>query len=120
MGADDRMSVLEQDHFKYDEYNVMDIVIMGNRRLYEMCIRDRSEKYQNEQKELETKIRQLHETMEAAVQTAADAEKWIALMKQYVNCSFAYFFIQAAVYAVCRCGRNSSGNFCCLGQLACV
>ena len=44
-----------------------------------------SEKYQNEQKELETKIRQLHETMEAAVQTAADAEKWIALMKQYVN-----------------------------------
>ena len=37
-----------------------------------------SEKYQNEQKELETKIRQLHETMEAAVQTAADAEKWIA------------------------------------------
>ena len=44
-----------------------------------------SEKYQNEQKELEAKIRQLHETMEAAVQTAADAEKWIALMKQYVN-----------------------------------
>ncbi|EGN38269.1 hypothetical protein HMPREF0988_01508 [Lachnospiraceae bacterium 1_4_56FAA] len=44
-----------------------------------------SEKYQNEQKELETKIRQLHEMMEAAVQTAADAEKWIALMKQYVN-----------------------------------
>ena len=44
-----------------------------------------SEKYQNEQKELEIKIRQLHETMEAAVQTAADAEKWIALMKQYVN-----------------------------------
>ena len=44
-----------------------------------------SEKYQNEQKELETQIRQLHETMEAAVQTAADAEKWIALMKQYVN-----------------------------------
>jgi site-specific DNA recombinase len=44
-----------------------------------------SEKYQNEQKELETKIRQLHETMEAAVQTAADVEKWIALMKQYVN-----------------------------------
>ena len=44
-----------------------------------------SEKYQNEQKELETKIRQLHETMEAAVQTAADAERWIALMKQYVN-----------------------------------
>ena len=29
-----RLSVLEQDHFKYDEYSVMDTVIMGNERLY--------------------------------------------------------------------------------------
>lgn len=32
----DRMSVLEQNHFKYDEYSVMDTVIMGNKRLYEI------------------------------------------------------------------------------------
>ena len=31
-----RLSVLEQDHFKYDEYPVMDTVIMGNDRLYEI------------------------------------------------------------------------------------
>ena len=31
-----RLSVLEQDHFKYDEYPVMDVVIMGNERLYEI------------------------------------------------------------------------------------
>lgn len=31
-----RLSVLEQDHFKYDEYSVMDTVIMGNKRLYEI------------------------------------------------------------------------------------
>ena len=31
-----RLSVLEQDHFKYDEYPVMDTVIMGNARLYEI------------------------------------------------------------------------------------
>ena len=31
-----RMSVLEQDHFKYDEYTVMDVVIMGNERLYQI------------------------------------------------------------------------------------
>jgi len=31
-----RLSVLEQDHFKYDEYPVMDVVIMGNVRLYEI------------------------------------------------------------------------------------
>ena len=31
-----RLSVLEQDHFKYDEYPVLDTVIMGNKRLYEI------------------------------------------------------------------------------------
>jgi len=31
-----RLSVLEQDHFKYDAYPVMDTVIMGNARLYEI------------------------------------------------------------------------------------
>ncbi|MBO4376626.1 MAG: ATP-binding cassette domain-containing protein [Lachnospiraceae bacterium] len=31
-----RMSVLEQDHFKYDAYPVMDVVIMGNERLYQV------------------------------------------------------------------------------------
>ena len=31
-----RLSFLEQDHFKYDSYTVMDTVIMGNARLYEI------------------------------------------------------------------------------------
>jgi ATPase subunit of ABC transporter with duplicated ATPase domains len=31
-----RMSVLKQDHFRYDDYNVMDTVIMGNKRLYDI------------------------------------------------------------------------------------
>jgi len=31
-----RLSVLEQDHFKYDSYPVMDTVILGNQRLYEI------------------------------------------------------------------------------------
>ena len=31
-----RLSFLEQDHFKYDEYPVMDVVIMGNQRLYDI------------------------------------------------------------------------------------
>ena len=29
-----RMSVLSQDHFKFDEYSVMDTVIMGNKKLH--------------------------------------------------------------------------------------
>ena len=31
-----RLSVLEQDHFKYDEFTVLDTVIMGNKRLYDI------------------------------------------------------------------------------------
>nr|MCR5440667.1 ATP-binding cassette domain-containing protein [Lachnospiraceae bacterium] len=32
----ERLSVLEQDHFKYDEFSVMDTVIMGNKHLYDI------------------------------------------------------------------------------------
>lgn len=31
-----RLSFLQQDHYKYDEYLVLDTVIMGNKRLYEI------------------------------------------------------------------------------------
>ena len=31
-----RLSFLQQDHFKYDSYTVLDTVIMGNKRLYEI------------------------------------------------------------------------------------
>ena len=31
-----RLSFLQQDHFKYDEYTVLDTVIMGNKRLYDV------------------------------------------------------------------------------------
>ena len=31
-----RMSVLKQDHFAFDEYDVLQTVIMGNERLYEI------------------------------------------------------------------------------------
>ena len=31
-----RLSFLKQDHFKYDEFNVLDTVIMGNQRLYDI------------------------------------------------------------------------------------
>ncbi len=36
----DRVSTLEQDHYKYDDYLVIDVVIMGNKKLYDI----RSEK----------------------------------------------------------------------------
>ncbi len=36
MPKEERLSVLKQDHFAYDEYTVLDTVIMGNARLYEI------------------------------------------------------------------------------------
>ncbi len=32
----ERMSVLKQDHFQYDEFTVLDTVIMGNQKLYDI------------------------------------------------------------------------------------
>ncbi len=37
----ERISVLEQDHYKYDDYTVIDVVIMGNKKLYDIrCEKD--------------------------------------------------------------------------------
>ena len=47
IGPDDRMSVLEQDHYKYDEFSVMETVIMGNRRLYDI-MKEKDELYAKE------------------------------------------------------------------------
>ncbi len=42
-----RLSVLKQDHFAYDEYTVLDTVIMGNERLYQI-IKEKEELYAKE------------------------------------------------------------------------
>ena len=44
-----------------------------------------SGKYQSEQAELDEKIEQLQSAIATESQNAADAEKWIALMKECVN-----------------------------------
>ena len=36
MNAGERLSILQQDHFKYNDYTVLDTVIMGNKHLYEV------------------------------------------------------------------------------------
>ena len=36
MSAGQRLSFLKQDHFQYDQYTVLDTVIMGNQRLYDI------------------------------------------------------------------------------------
>ena len=44
LGPGERLSVLEQDHFKYDEYNVMDTVLMGHETLWSN-MKEREELY---------------------------------------------------------------------------
>ncbi len=39
-----RMSVLKQNHFEFDEYTVLDTVVMGNRRLYDI-MKEKDELY---------------------------------------------------------------------------
>ena len=41
---DTRMSVLKQDHFAFDEYTVLDTVIMGNKKLYDI-MKEKDELY---------------------------------------------------------------------------
>ena len=36
ISPNDRMSVLKQDHFAYDEFSVMDTILQGNARLYQV------------------------------------------------------------------------------------
>lgn len=43
----ERLSFLQQDHFKYDEFIVLDTVIMGNARLYEI-MKEKDEIYAKE------------------------------------------------------------------------
>lgn len=38
----ERIATLKQDHFAYDDYTVMDTVIMGNARLYEIMKKKRN------------------------------------------------------------------------------
>ena len=43
----ERVSTLEQDHYKYDDYTVIDVVIMGNKRLYD--IKEEKDKLYNKE-----------------------------------------------------------------------
>ena len=36
MGKDERLAVLKQNHFEYEEYTVLDTVIMGHKQLYDV------------------------------------------------------------------------------------
>ena len=74
-----RLSVLEQDHFKYDDYTVMDTVIMGNSRLYQI-MKEKDAIYAKEDFSDEDGIRASELEAEFAEMDGWDAESNAAML----------------------------------------
>ena len=74
-----RLSVLEQDHFKYDTYPVMDVVIMGNERLYQI-MKEKDAIYAKEDFSDEDGIRASELEAEFAEMDGWDAESNAAML----------------------------------------
>ena len=74
-----RLSVLEQDHFKYDSYPVMDTVIMGNERLYSI-MKEKDAIYAKEDFTDEDGIRASELEAEFAEMDGWDAESNAAML----------------------------------------
>ncbi|MCM1387362.1 MAG: ATP-binding cassette domain-containing protein [Bacillus sp. (in: Bacteria)] len=74
-----RLSVLEQDHFKYDAYPVMDVVIMGNERLYQI-MKEKDAIYAKEDFSDEDGIRASELEAEFAEMDGWDAESNAAML----------------------------------------
>lgn len=74
-----RLSVLEQDHFKYDSYCVMDVVIMGNEKLYRI-MKEKDAIYAKEDFSDEDGIRASELEAEFAEMDGWDAESNAAML----------------------------------------
>ena len=74
-----RLSFLQQDHFKYDEYPVLDTVIMGNARLYEI-MKEKEAIYMKEDFSDEDGIRAAELEGEFAAMNGWEAESDAATM----------------------------------------
>ncbi len=74
-----RLSVLEQDHFKYDAWPVMDTVIMGNERLYKI-MKEKDTIYAKEDFSDEDGIRASELEAEFAEMDGWDAESNAAML----------------------------------------
>ena len=75
----ERLSVLEQDHFKYDNFSVIDTVIMGNKRLYEI-MKEKDAIYMKEDFSDEDGIRASELEAEFAEMDGWDAETNAAVL----------------------------------------
>ena len=90
-----RLSVLEQDHFKYDAYPVMDTVIMGNERLYQI-MKEKDAIYAKEDFSDEDGIRASELEAEFAEMDGWDAESNAAMLLNGLGVDTALHYSQMA------------------------
>ena len=90
-----RLSVLEQDHFKYDEYPVIDTVIMGNQRLYDI-MKEKDAIYMKEDFSDEDGIRAGELESEFAEMNGYEAESNAAMLLNGLGISTEDHYAQMA------------------------
>ena len=90
-----RLSVLEQDHFKYDAYSAMDTVIMGNERLYQI-MKEKDAIYAKEDFSDEDGIRASELEAEFAEMDGWDAESNAAMLLNGVGVGTELHYSQMA------------------------
>ena len=95
MDPGERLSILEQDHFKYDDYNVLDTVIMGNRRLYEI-MKEKEAIYQKEDFSDEDGIRASELEAEFAEMDGWNAESDAAALLNGLGVDMEYHYAEMA------------------------
>ncbi|HGF7174057.1 ABC-F family ATP-binding cassette domain-containing protein [Enterococcus hirae] len=84
MGPDERMAVLKQNHYDYEEYTVLETVIMGHKRLYEV-MKEKDAIYMKEDFTDEDGIRAAELEGEFAELNGWEAEPEAAVLLQGLN-----------------------------------
>ncbi len=94
-GPGERMSVLEQDHFKYDAYTVMDTVLMGHQPLWQN-MKEREALYAKEEMTEEDGTRAADLEMAFAEMNGWEAESEAAQLLQNLGVAEAQHYKQMA------------------------
>ena len=106
-----RLSFLKQDHFQYDEYTVMDTVIMGNARLYEI-MKEKDAIYAKEDFSDEDGIRASELEAEFADMDGWEAESDAATLLNGLGIETdLHYSMMKDLIGLCKCFQIQAGNF---------
>ena len=90
-----RMSVLKQDHFAYDEYTVLDTIIMGNKRLYDI-MKEKDALYEKEDFSDEDGIKAAELEAEFAEMDGWEADSNASMLMQGLGLDESIMYSQMA------------------------